>query len=67
MDIQNKNSLTAIERKSMVTKGETEGRRDKLGVRDQRIQTTIHKIDYQQRFTEKQKQPNHMTVLNSDP
>ena len=30
----------------MVTKGETSGGRDKLGVWDQQIQTTINKINY---------------------
>ena len=34
----------------MVTKGESEGERDILGVWDKQIQTTIHKIDKQQGF-----------------
>ena len=35
---------------NLVTKGR-KGGRDKLGVWDQQIQTTIHKIDKQQGFT----------------
>ena len=44
-DMRNRNRLTDIENKFMVPKGEREGERDKLGIWDQQIQTTIHKID----------------------
>ena len=40
--LQNRNRLTDIENKLTVTKG-----RDKLGVCDEQIHTTIHKIDKQ--------------------
>ena len=35
----------------MVTKGKREEERDKPGVWDYQIQTTVHKIDKQQGFT----------------
>ena len=35
----------------MLTKGEKEGGRDKLGVCDQQIHTTMYKIDKQQRYS----------------
>ena len=45
-----RNSLTDVENKLMVTKGEG-GAGDKLGVWDEQIHTTIYKIDKQQRLT----------------
>ena len=43
--LQNRNRVTDVENKLMVTKGEGggAGRRDKLGVWDERMQTTIYK------------------------
>ena len=41
--MQNRNKLTDIEGKFTVTKGERGERRDKLGVWDEQIQTTIYK------------------------
>ena len=46
--LQNRNGLTDIEDKLMVTKGKKWSRRGKLGVWDFQIQTTIYKIDKQQ-------------------
>ena len=43
--LQNRNKLTDIENKFMVTKGEGVWGKDKLGVWDWQIQTTIYKID----------------------
>ena len=51
MYIQNRNRVTDIENKLVVTKGEKEVGRDKLCIRDKQIQTTIYKIDKQQGFT----------------
>ena len=45
MFMQNRNRLTDIENKLVVTKGEREGRRDKLGVWDKHIHTTTYKIN----------------------
>ena len=45
--LQNRNGLTDIEDKFMVTKGEKWSRRGKLGVWDFQIQTTIYKMDKQ--------------------
>ena len=44
----NRHRLTDTENKGTVTKGEIWQRRDKLGAWDQKIQTTISKIDKQQ-------------------
>ena len=41
----NRNRLTDIENKLMVTKGERGLERDKLGVWDQQIQATIYKVN----------------------
>ena len=49
--MQNRNKLTDIEGKFMVTKGERGERRDKLGVWDEQIQTTMYKIGKQQGIT----------------
>ena len=49
--MQNRNKLTDIEGKFMVTKGERGERRDKLGVWDEQIQTTKYKIGKQQGIT----------------
>ena len=51
--MQNRNRLIDRENTLMVTKGgRGEGAgRDKLGVWDSQIQTTVHKIDKQQGFT----------------
>ena len=46
--MQNTNRLIDIENKLVVTKREREGRRGKLGVWDQEVQTTKHRIDKQQ-------------------
>ena len=45
--LKSRNRLTDIENKLMVTKEERWGR-DKFGIWDQQIQTTIYKIDEQQ-------------------
>ena len=50
MYIQNRNRVTDIENKLVVTKGEKEVGRDKLHIRDKQIQTTIYKIDKQQGY-----------------
>ena len=42
--MQTRNKLTDIEGKFMVTKGERGERRDKSGVWDEQIQTTMYKI-----------------------
>ena len=47
--LQDRNRLTDIENKLMDTKGERGRGRDKLGVWDEQIYTTIYKIDNQQR------------------
>ena len=47
MDLDNISRLRDIESKLLVTKGEMEWGRDKLGFGDQQIQTTIYKIDEQ--------------------
>ena len=44
-NLQNRNRLKDFEIKLMVTKGETWGRRDKLGGWDGPMQTTVYKID----------------------
>ena len=47
--LQDRNRLTDIENKLMVTKGDSGGRgEDKLGVWYSHIHTTIHKTDKQQ-------------------
>ena len=43
--LQNRKRLKNFEIKFIVTKGETWGQRDKLGVWDLNIHTTIYKID----------------------
>ena len=45
--LQSRNRLTGLENKLTVTKGER-GRRDKLGVWDEQIHTTIYTLDKQQ-------------------
>ena len=45
MNMQNGKRLTDIENKLVVTKGEREWGREKLGLWDQGIQTTMYKID----------------------
>ena len=45
--LQNRNRFTDIEDKFMVTKGEKGWGRDKLGVWDYQIQTTVYKIHKQ--------------------
>ena len=45
MYMQNRNRLTDIENKLLVTKGEREGGRGKLGVWDYHVHTTIYKIN----------------------
>ena len=47
MNLQNRNRLTELENKLMVTRGKV-AERDKLGVWDWHIDTTITKIDNQQ-------------------
>ena len=47
MDLDNISRLRDIENKLLVTEGEMEWGRDKLGFGDQQIQTTIYKIDEQ--------------------
>ena len=47
MNLFTKQKQTHIENKLMITKG-GRGRRDKLGVWDEQIHTTIYKIDKQQ-------------------
>ena len=41
----NRNKVTDVENKLMVTKGESGGGRDKMGDWDGHIHTTIYKID----------------------
>ena len=48
MNLQNRNRLTDIENRLVVAKGERGWGRDKLGVWDQQMQTTVQKIDKQQ-------------------
>ena len=51
MNLFIKQKQTHRYKKLMVTKGERWWRRNKLGVWDWQIQTTLHKIDKQQGFT----------------
>jgi len=44
----NRNRLIDIEKKLMVTKGERQGRNDKLELWNEQIHTIIYKIDEQQ-------------------
>ena len=44
MHIIEENRLTDIENKLVVTSGEREGRRDKIGVGIKEVQTTVYKI-----------------------
>ena len=48
--MQNRNRLTDIENKLVVTKGEREGGRGKIGVWDKEIQITVYKIDKQKGY-----------------
>ena len=47
MNLPNRNRITDVENKFMVTRRE-KGGQDKLGDWDQQIQTTIYKMDNQQ-------------------
>ena len=47
MNLQNRNSLTDIEEKFMVTTGERR-EREKLGLWDRQIHSSVHTVDKQQ-------------------
>ena len=49
--LQDRKRITDVENKVMVPKGETVKRKDKLGVWDEQIHTTIYKINHQQEPT----------------
>ena len=50
MYMQNRNRLTDIENKRVVTSWERERGRGKIGVGDEEVQTTMYKIDKQQGY-----------------
>ena len=61
--MQNRNRLTDTENKFMATKGERR-QRDKLGVSDEQIHTTMYKTDEESGFTVEYRELNSVSCNN---